>query len=145
MRIHLYAIFWTYSLAIATPTRHHNVEDLIHEDVQNSIPRNEAHQALAALERRVTTIPNLVPAATVNLETDSTGTTQMVSPLRDGGTIGTVATTATPKSVAGADPTTAAGDRATAAGNAKSTSSKGGASSSAVPMVGMILLGLLGL
>ena len=148
MQLQFLAVLFACQSIIASgkPAFDHNVKDLFRDGSHDSILRNAARHALVDLERRVTTIPNLVPTTTVNLGTDSTGTTQMVSPLRDGGTIGTVATTTLPKSIAGADPTGEAGGRNTGKGQAQSTSSKGDASSAhTVPMIGMIVLGLLGL
>ena len=103
-------------------------------------------RGLAGLEKRATTIPNLVPTTTVNLKTDSIGT-QTVSPARNTQTMSTtvhaVATGHGTSSLASLG-TGTTGHEPT--GNAESVSSKGGApGSSAIPWFGILVLGVLGL
>jgi hypothetical protein len=62
-------------------------------------------------QKRVTSIPNLVPTTTVDLNTDSTGTGQLTSPVRYGATTVSLAAGATPVTSTGA---TATGDVNTA-------------------------------
>jgi hypothetical protein len=156
-------LFLCHSFAIATANGENQISNLSNQ----RSPRNVPYDGLAQLEKRVTTIPNLVPTTTVKLSTDSTGTTQIVSPNRAGETSSTTNAFAVPTGQSTSSVTTAADSsrtqemghhRATATSSsiatgssngspaAQSTSSKGGASNSnAVPLAGMLLLGLLGL
>jgi hypothetical protein len=50
----------------------------------NGNPLSNVDGGLAELEKRTSSFPNLVPTTTVNLKTDSTRSTQIVSPARSG-------------------------------------------------------------
>ena len=173
MQLHIFALFFLY------------------QSIANGNPLLNADGGLAELEKRTSSFPNLVPTTTVNLKTDSTYSTQIVSPARSGTATAVIlsATTATGGSSSQTSATvtrvtpspdntgssslatltsatassttqnqgthhhhTTAATSHTAANSphtspsAQSTSSQGGASTpNTVPLVGLLLLGLLGL
>ncbi len=72
MQFLTFALLFLYqSLAIATPLAHENGEIQVRGLSQEVSPQNKPH---AALEKRQTTVPNLVPTTTVKLSTHSGGT-----------------------------------------------------------------------
>ena len=174
MQLYVCALLFLFqSIATATPLVPENGEHQIRHLSSGHSPRNVQYGGLVELEKRVTTIPDLVPTTTVNLGTDSTASTQIVSPNRAGQTSSTTSTTTNAFAVPTGHSTSSmtatdssvtqvmGGHRATVTSSAvtapassgsngspaaKSTSSKGGASNSnTIPLAGILLLGLLGL
>lgn len=167
MQLFVYALLFLYQTFATSASVVDGNGEIQVRDLSNAhSPRNVPYDGLAELEKRVTTIPNLVPTTTVKLSTDSTGSTQVVSPNRDGQTSSTTNAFAVPtghstSSVTAADSSatqvmghhratvtskTITGGAMSSSPAAQSTSSKGDASSAnAVPLAGILLLGLLGL
>lgn len=144
-------LFFYQSFAIATPLDNENGDNQVRDLSREHSPRNVPY---LDLERRETTIPNLVPTTTVKLSTHSASTDRQTTNTNAfavctnyGPSSMTAADSSGTQKVMGSHRATATSSSIAASSPAsQSTSSKGSASGpTAVPLAGILLLGLLGL